>query len=27
MIPEAGHIPQWEQPQVVNRHITEFLQP
>ena len=27
IIPDAGHIPQWEQPQVVNRHITEFLQP
>ncbi|GAB1724990.1 MAG: alpha/beta fold hydrolase [Nitrospira sp. CR1.1] len=27
MIPGAGHIPQWEQPQSVNRHITEFLQP
>jgi pimeloyl-ACP methyl ester carboxylesterase len=27
IIPEAGHIPQWEQPHVVNRHITEFLQP
>ncbi|MCC6965109.1 MAG: alpha/beta hydrolase [Nitrospira sp.] len=27
VIPEAGHIPQWEQPQLVNRHIREFLQP
>ena len=27
VIPEAGHIPQWEQPQAVNRHIMEFLQP
>ena len=27
IIPDAGHIPQWEQPHVVNRHITEFLQP
>lgn len=27
IIPEAGHIPQWEQPQAVNRHIREFLQP
>lgn len=27
LIPNAGHIPQWEQPQTVNRHITEFLQP
>ncbi len=27
VIPEAGHIPQWEQPQIVNRHIREFLQP
>ena len=27
LIPDAGHIPQWERPQVVNRHITEFLQP
>ncbi len=27
VIPEAGHIPQWEQPQAVNRHIREFLQP
>ncbi len=27
VIPDAGHIPQWEQPQAVNRHIKEFLQP
>ncbi|GMV48772.1 MAG: 2-hydroxy-6-oxononadienedioate/2-hydroxy-6-oxononatrienedioate hydrolase [Nitrospirae bacterium] len=27
LIPNAGHIPQWEQPQAVNREITEFLQP
>jgi pimeloyl-ACP methyl ester carboxylesterase len=27
VIPDAGHIPQWEQPQAVNRHIREFLQP
>lgn len=27
IIPDAGHIPQWEQPQMVNRYITEFLQP
>lgn len=27
VIPEAGHIPQWEQPHTVNRHIREFLQP
>ena len=27
LIPNAGHIPQWEQPHAVNRHITEFLQP
>lgn len=27
VIPNAGHIPQWEQPQAVNRHITEFLHP
>lgn len=27
VIPEAGHIPQWERPQAVNRHIMEFLQP
>lgn len=24
-IPQAGHIPQWEQPQVVNRAIAHFL--
>lgn len=27
VIPKAGHIPQWEQPQVVNRHLLDFLQP
>jgi pimeloyl-ACP methyl ester carboxylesterase len=27
MIPEAGHIPQWEQPRAVNRHLIDFLQP
>ena len=27
LIPNAGHIPQWEQPQTVNRLITEFLHP
>lgn len=27
VVPNAGHIPQWEQPQVINRYITEFLQP
>ena len=27
LIADAGHIPQWEQPQVVNRHLLEFLQP
>lgn len=27
MIPKAGHIPQWEQPQTVNRHLIDFLQP
>jgi pimeloyl-ACP methyl ester carboxylesterase len=27
VIPDAGHIPQWEQPQTVNRHLLEFLQP
>ncbi|WHZ13515.1 MAG: Hydrolase, alpha/beta fold family [Nitrospira sp.] len=27
VIPDAGHIPQWEQPQVVNRHLIDFLQP
>lgn len=27
LISDAGHIPQWEQPHTVNRHIREFLQP
>ena len=27
VIPKAGHIPQWEQPEAVNRHIRDFLQP
>jgi len=27
VIPDAGHIPQWEQPQAVNRHLIDFLQP
>lgn len=27
VIPNAGHIPQWEQPQTVNRHLLNFLQP
>jgi pimeloyl-ACP methyl ester carboxylesterase len=27
IIPDAGHIPQWEQPQQVNQLIQEFLQP
>jgi pimeloyl-ACP methyl ester carboxylesterase len=27
IIPEAGHIPQWEQPQRVNQLIREFLHP
>jgi pimeloyl-ACP methyl ester carboxylesterase len=27
VIPDAGHMPQWEQPDVVNRHILSFLQP
>ncbi|MDP9132961.1 MAG: alpha/beta hydrolase [Nitrospirota bacterium] len=27
VIPQSGHIPQWEQPQAVNRHLLEFLQP
>ena len=26
-IADAGHIPQWEQPEVVNRRIVSFLQP
>lgn len=26
-ISEAGHIPQWERPNVVNAHLIEFLQP
>jgi pimeloyl-ACP methyl ester carboxylesterase len=27
VIPDSGHIPQWEQPETVNRHLFEFLQP
>src|SRR5439155_312164 len=27
LIPEAGHIPQWEQPDQVNRVLLNFLQP
>ena len=27
VIAEAGHIPQWEKPQAVNRHLLEFLRP
>ncbi len=27
VIPDSGHIPQWEQPQAVNRHLIDFLQP
>ncbi len=27
LVPNAGHIPQWEQPELVNRHLTTFLQP
>ncbi|MEP7150342.1 MAG: alpha/beta hydrolase [Nitrospira sp.] len=27
IIPASGHIPQWEQPQIVNRHLIDFLQP
>ena len=27
IVPASGHIPQWEQPQIVNRHLVEFLQP
>jgi pimeloyl-ACP methyl ester carboxylesterase len=27
IIPDSGHIPQWEQPQTVNRYLLEFLQP
>lgn len=27
LVTEAGHIPQWEQPLAVNRHLLEFLQP
>ena len=23
----SGHIPQWEQPQIVNRHLIDFMQP
>jgi pimeloyl-ACP methyl ester carboxylesterase len=26
IIPEAGHLPQWEQPQVVNPLILSFLE-
>lgn len=26
-IPRAGHIPQWEQPDIVNVHLLQFLQP
>ncbi len=27
VIPDSGHIPQWEQPETVNRHLRAFLQP
>ena len=27
VIPDSGHIPQWEQPKTVNQHLREFLQP
>ena len=27
VLAEAGHIPQWEQPQAVNRYLLDFLQP
>ena len=26
-IPRAGHLPQWEQPEAVNRHLLQFLRP
>jgi pimeloyl-ACP methyl ester carboxylesterase len=26
-IPRANHIPQWEQPQVANAHLLQFIQP
>jgi len=26
-IPRAGHLPQWEQPQLVNRHLSAFVRP
>lgn len=26
-IPRAGHIPQWEQPELVNAQLRSFLQP
>jgi pimeloyl-ACP methyl ester carboxylesterase len=27
MIPNAGHIPQWEQPRLVNEYLLAFLKP
>ena len=27
IIPDSGHIPQWERPEIVNRHLLEFLHP
>jgi pimeloyl-ACP methyl ester carboxylesterase len=27
LIPNAGHIPQWEQPRLVNQHLAAFLEP
>ncbi|MEQ1562727.1 MAG: alpha/beta hydrolase, partial [Nitrospiraceae bacterium] len=26
-IPQAGHIPQWEQPDIVNKALLDFIQP
>lgn len=26
-VPQAGHMPQWEQPHIVNPHLLRFLQP
>lgn len=27
IIPKAGHIPQWEQPELVNQALIHFLRP